>query len=246
MRPSEEILENEDLPLDIRERTVGYRALLNTFPNMVSRSTAPLSDGYAIFCSVSDRNMMIWSKKPPHCKQEIEHNPRHVIIRAGVTSLYLIGPRFFDELQNAASHSEMLETWLKTRFRTRDSYDGAKHTSPFLREVLNEYLAALWTGRGSPSSLAPLRSSPSTDLTTSDNALWGIIKGRVVPLRYTSNEYLRRAVADAFRTVNPQMLRRMPKTTWRGICLCVQHHGTHTDPLDIQPSGTSVILSTYY
>jgi hypothetical protein len=89
VRPSEEILEDEDLSLDIRERTVGYRAQLDTIPSVVSRSIALLGDRYAILCSASDRNMIIWSKKPPHCKQEIEHN-RHVTIRAGTTSLYLI------------------------------------------------------------------------------------------------------------------------------------------------------------
>jgi hypothetical protein len=90
VRSSEEILENEILSLYIREGSVGYRALLNTFPIVVLRSTALLSDGYAIFCSASDRNVIFWSKKPPHSKQEIEHNPRHVTIRAATTSLYLI------------------------------------------------------------------------------------------------------------------------------------------------------------
>ena len=33
--------------------------------------------------------------------------------------------------------------------------------------------------------------------------------------------------------MNPQMLRRMPKTTWRVIRLCVQYYGAHTDPLAI-------------
>jgi hypothetical protein len=112
---------------------------------------------------------------------------------------------------------------------------------------LNKHLPARWTGRGSPTYLAPLRrSSRSTDLTTSNNSLWGSIKGRVVPLRYTSNEDLCRAAEDAFRIINPQMLRRMPQTTWRGIRLFVQHHGAHTDLLDIQPRSTSVIQINYY
>jgi len=133
--------------------------------------------------------------------------------------------------------------------KTGDSYDGATHTSPFLRKVLNEYLPVLWTGRGSPTSLAPLRRpSRSTDLTTSDNSLWGSIKGRVVPLRYTSNEDLRRAAEDAFRTINPQMPRRMPQTTCRGIRLCVPHHGARKDllVLYIQPRSTPVIQINYY
>ena len=85
VRSSEEILENEVLSLFIREGTVGCRALLDTFPSVVSRSTALLRDGYAIFCIASDRNVTIWSKKPPHCKQNIEQNPRYVTILAGTT-----------------------------------------------------------------------------------------------------------------------------------------------------------------
>jgi len=63
--------------------------------------------------------------------------------------------------------------------------------------------------------------------------LWGTIKGIVAARRYNNNEDLRRAVEDAFRTVTPKMLRRMSHRTWRRIRLCVQHHGAHTDPLDI-------------
>jgi hypothetical protein len=40
-------------------------------------------------------------------------------------------------------------------------------------------------GRGSPTSPAPLPWPPrSPDLTTQDNSLWGIIKGRVAARRY--------------------------------------------------------------
>jgi hypothetical protein len=111
---------------------------------------------------------------------------------------------------------------------------------------LNEHLPLRWTGLGSPTSLAPLRRpSRSTDLTTSD-ILSGSIKGRVVPFRYTSNEDLSRAAEDAFRTIHPQMFRRMPQTTWRVIRTCVQHHGAHTDLLDVQPRSTSVVQINYY
>jgi hypothetical protein len=36
--------------------------------------------------------------------------------------------------------------------------------------------------------------------------LWGIIKGRVAACRYNTNEDLRRAVEDAFRTITRKML----------------------------------------
>jgi hypothetical protein len=127
---------------------------------------------------------------------------------------------------------------------TGDPHDGPTHTSSFLREVVNEHLPARWNDRGSPTSLAPLRRlSLITDFTTSDSFLWGSL---LVPLRYTDNEDLFRAAEDVFLTINPQMLRRMPKTEWRAICLCVQHYGAHTDPQDIQPCSTSVIQVNFY
>ena len=63
--------------------------------------------------------------------------------------------------------------------------------------------------------------------------MWGTIKGIVAARRYSNNEDLRRAVEDAFRTVTPKMLRRVSQRTLRRIRLCVQHHGAHTDPLDM-------------
>ena len=90
VRATEELLENVILSLYICEGTVGCQALLDTFPSVLSRSTALLNDGCAILCNASNRNVMVWLNKPPHYKQEIEHNPRHVTVVVGTTSLYLI------------------------------------------------------------------------------------------------------------------------------------------------------------
>ena len=56
---------------------------------------------------------------------------------------------------------------------------------------------------------------------------------RATARRYTIKEELRRAVEDAFRTITPQMFRRMSRRTWRRIRLPVQHHGPRADPLAI-------------
>jgi hypothetical protein len=76
-------------------RSTFVNELLDTGP-VVSRSKVLSSDRYAIFCSASYREVMFGAKKPPHFKEEIEQNPRLVTIRAGMTSLYLIGPCSFD------------------------------------------------------------------------------------------------------------------------------------------------------
>ena len=116
---------------------------------------------------------------------------------------------------NASSYSAMLEKWLIPQLRDRGLLDDVwlqHHGAPALfalsvRDILNERFPGRWISRGSPSSPAPLPWPPSSpDLTTPDNSLWGIIKGRVAARRYNNNEDLRRAVEDAFHTVTPKML----------------------------------------
>jgi len=89
---------------------------------------------------------------------------RLVMIWAGRTSDYLIGPYFFDGPVNAASYSAVLETWIIPQLRDRGllddvwlQHDGATaHLALCVRDVLNEYFPGHWIGRGSPTSLAPL------------------------------------------------------------------------------------------
>lgn len=242
VRPYRPTFVNELSDGDMDRRYESCRALLDTFSNAVSRSKVLFSDECAIYRSARDRNVVFWSKENPNFTQELEHNPPHVMIWAGMTSDYLIGPYFFDGPVNAASYSAMLETWLIPQLRDRGllddvwlQHDGAPaHFALSVRDVLNEHFPGRWIGRGSPTSPAPLPWPPrSPDLTTPDNSLWGIIKGRVAARRYNNNEDLRRAVEDAFRTITPKMLRRMSQRTWRRIRLCVQHQGAHTDSLDM-------------
>jgi len=146
----------------------------------------------------------------------------------------------FDGPVNAASDSSMLETWLIPQLRDRGllddvwlQHDGA-HFALSVRDVLNERFPGRLIGRGSTTSPAPLTwPTSSPDLTTPDNSLLGIIKGRVAARRYNNNEDLHRTVEDAFHTIIPKMLRRMSQRTWRRIRLCVQHQGAHTDSLDM-------------
>ena len=73
-----------------------------------------------------------------------------------------------------------------------------------VRDVLNEHFPGRWIGRGSPTPPAQLPwPLHRPDLTTADNSLWGIIKGRVAARRYNNNNDLRKAVEDAFRTITP-------------------------------------------
>jgi len=115
--------------------------------------------------SIAVRATEIWCSgqvENPNFTQELEHNPPHVMIWAGMTSDYLTGPYFFDGPVNAASYSAMLGTWLIPQLRDRGllddvwlQHDGARFALS-VRDVLNECFPGRWIGRGSPTSPAPL------------------------------------------------------------------------------------------
>jgi hypothetical protein len=189
------------------------------------------------------RNVVFWAKVNPHFTEELEHNPAHVMLWAGMAATHLIGPYFCNGHVNAASYTEMLEVWLIPQLRDRGlmedvwlQHDGAP--APFALTVLdiyNEHFSSHWVGCGSPASPVPLSWPPcSPDLTTPDNSLWGIIKGQVAAHRCRNNDELHRAVEQAFTTITPQMLQHMSHRTWWHIRLCFKHDGAHTDPLDAQ------------
>jgi hypothetical protein len=110
---------NELSDADMDRRYESCRALLDTFSNAVSRSKVLLSDECAIYPNARDRNVVFRSKEKPNFPQEMEHYSPHVMIWAGMTSDYLIGPYFFDGPVNAVSYSAMLETWLIPQLRDR-------------------------------------------------------------------------------------------------------------------------------
>ena len=80
---------------DMDRRYESCRALLDIFTNAVSRSKVLLSDECAIYRRARDRNVVFCSKENPNFTQQLEHNPSHVMIWAGMTSDYLIGPYVF-------------------------------------------------------------------------------------------------------------------------------------------------------
>ena len=85
-------------------------------------------------------------------------------------------------------------------------HDGVlAHFALSVCNVLNEHFPGRWIGCGSLTSPSPLPSR-SPDLTTPDNSLWGIIKGRVAARHYNNNEDLCRTVEDAFHTFTPKIL----------------------------------------
>ena len=110
VRPYRPTFGNELSDGDMDRDNESCCALLDTFSDAVSRSKVLFNDKCAIFSSAHDRYVVFWSKENLNFTQELEHNPPHVMIWAGMTSDYLIGPYFFEGPMNAASYSALLET----------------------------------------------------------------------------------------------------------------------------------------
>ena len=108
VRPYRPTFVNELSDGDMDKRYESCCALLDTFSNAVSLSKVLFNDECAIYRSAHGRNVVFWSKENRNFTQE--YNPPHVMIWAGMTSDYLIGPYFFDGPVNAASYSAMFET----------------------------------------------------------------------------------------------------------------------------------------
>ena len=123
-----------------------------------------------------------------------------------------------------ASYSAVLETWPIPQLRERGLLDDVwlqhhwapAHFALFVRDVLNEHFTGRWIVRGSPTSPAPLPWPPhSPDLTTPDNSLWGIIKGRVAASRYNNNNEI---CAELWKTPFAQILQKCSN-------VCHRRHG---------------------
>lgn len=232
---------NELTDNDMDLRVQACQVMLRRFRRHRDRKNVMFSDECAIYRSSRNRNVYFWSKENPHFYEEIENNPPHVMLWAGITSDHLLGPYFFEGTVNQDSYLRMINEWLVPQLRARGildtvilQQDGAPpHFALSVRRRLNELLPDRWIGRGSANCPSPMPWPPrSPDLTTADNALWGFIKEEVRKQRYVTNDELREGVRAAFGRVTPEMLRRMSKRTWRRIKLCRDHEGMHTDVLD--------------
>ncbi|PSN43030.1 hypothetical protein C0J52_06743 [Blattella germanica] len=174
-------------PSSVSELEQGVHAceiLLTRFPHANDRKNVMFSDECAIYRSSRNCNVYFWAKDNPHYYEEIECNPPHFMIRAGMTSDHLLGPYFV----NQHSYLHMINMWLLPELTARGiadivtlQQDGAPpHFAVSVRTRLNELFPNRWNGCGSRDLPAPLPWPPrSPDLTTTDNALWGVIKEEV-------------------------------------------------------------------
>jgi hypothetical protein len=240
VRPIHPLHINELSDADMNARKDACRALLAAFHSQRARGAVLFTDECAIFWSVHSQNIVFWDKENPHFYEELERNPPHVMVWAGLSGTYRFGPFFFHGSVTRQAYHDMLSEWLVPQLQQaciKDTVvlqlDGAPpHISLHVRVYLNKIFPGQWIGRGSEASPAPFAwPIRSPDLTPTDNALWGFIKERVSKMLNRTTEVLRAAVEEAFIHVTGLSAQTSART-WHRIQLCYDNEGLHTDVLN--------------
>jgi hypothetical protein len=210
--------------------------LLDKYPSDFSQRNIFFSDECAIYAQGKMENLVWWSKENPHFHKQLQLHPPTVMVWAAMSSKDLIGPFFVTGSITAKSYMELLEREFIPALQQRRllnkavfQQDGAPaHTAIATRQLLSKYFPLRWIGKFGPTPWPPR----SPDLTSCDNALWGIIKANVKGKEVTSVDQLRAAITQAFEEIDAELLRKIHARTWRRIALCVALNGKQVDPFD--------------
>jgi hypothetical protein len=210
--------------------------LLTKYPSPFSRRNFFFSDECAVYGDGRQANLTWWAKDNPHFQRQIEQHPPMLMIWSAMSQEDIIGPFFIEGSITAASYVEMMEKKFIPVLRSRNllhkaifQQDGAPaHTALKTRDLLNKYFPDRWVGKTGPVGWPPR----SPDLTSCDNALWGLIKGKIWKEELKSKEQLRDAIERAFQEVDHHILRKIHERSWRRIALCVVINGKQVDAYD--------------
>jgi hypothetical protein len=185
-----------------------------------------------MYCSTHDRNVLP-AKENPHFVVELEHNPLHLMLWAGMTATRLSGLCVFDGLINAASCAQILEAWLILHLRDRGLMEDVwlqhnrapTHFSLTVCNILNEHYLGHWIGCGSPTLPFHYPGRHIVLVLPHQATLWAIIQGQVAVHCYCNSDKLCRAVEQAFTTIMPQMLWHISQNmVAHQAVFCTWHH----------------------
>lgn len=220
---------------DHADRVRCCNAILLAYPTMYQFRKLFFSDECAIYVTGKLENVVFWSAENPHFHQQVSQYPPSLMIWAAISNAHLIGPYFVQGTMTSERYIAMLkEKFIPDLERRgiRDCHfqqDGApSHTALATRSFLNVKFPNKWVGKFGPVPW-PAR---SPDLTSADNALWGIVKKYVKLQRPTGKEEIRQAVCGAFENFDLNTLPSIHSRTYRRLSLCVEKGGVQVDPFE--------------
>ena len=149
---------------------------------------------------------------------------------------YLIGPFFLEGGVTAANYIQMLRDEFIPALQARQIFlsshfqqDGAPaHTAIATRNFLTDNFQDRWVGKFGPIPW-PAR---SPDLSSCDNALWGLLKPRIVARKAQNEEDLKGIIEDEFMRFPVEILRKINDRTFRRMRLCIELGGLQVDAYD--------------
>lgn len=211
-------------------------ALLEKYANERRSRNLFFSDECAFYGDGNSVNSVFWSKENPYFWEQVCQHPPSVMVWAAMSGEHLIGPFFFDGSINAHSYMEMLRTkfvpalqQLRLLYSCHFQQDGAPaHTAVVTREYLNEVFPDRWVGKFGPITW-PAR---SPDLSSCDNALWGIVKPKVLARKCHTKDELKNVIREEFANFEVSTLQAIHKRTFRRFQICIDQHGKQVDPYD--------------
>lgn len=224
-------------PHDLLTRVHCCQLILQKYDNNRLRDKIFFSDECAIYLSSKGSNVVIWSNENPHYWEQVQQNPPHVMVWAAMSASQLLGPYFIEGVMDSERYVQLLREQFMPDLQQRGhlyschlQQDGAPpHTAVRTREFLNAQFNGRWIGKFGPTPWPPR----SPDLTSCDNALWGIVKSNIRQRNPESVDDLKTAVITVFQEIDAHLLLKIHERTFRRFHLCIAKGGVQVDPFDV-------------
>lgn len=223
---------------DYQTRVHCCQQILDKYDNSTRRDKLFFSDECAIYAEGRGVvRLSFWSKENPHFWQQVTEHPPSVMVWAAMSAKHLVGPYFIAGKVTAESYITMLETQFVPDLEARGilmqshlQQDGAPaHTALSTRKFLEQKFQDRWVSKFGPIPWPPR----SPDLTSCDNALWGIIKPKIAAQKAANVDELKNIIKMEFDKISTRTLTAINARTFRRLRLCVQHDGLQVDPYDV-------------
>ena len=221
---------------DRQNRVQCCQRILAKYDNCIRRNKLFFSDECAVYAEAHNIKLSFWSKENPHFWEEVRQHPPQIMIWAAMSGRYLIGPFFITGGVTAEKYINMLRTQFIPELEAKGisqsahlQQDGAPaHTAVATRNFLNETFQDRWVSKFGPTPWP----SRSPDLTSCDNALWGILKPKITAYKTRNVDDLKEVIATEFRSFPEDLLDSINKRTFRRMHLCIEKEGLQVDPYD--------------
>lgn len=212
------------------------KQILDKYANPRRRQQLLFTDECAIYGDGKNNNSFFWSKDNPYFWEQVTQHPPSVMVWAGISANHIIGPFFIEERITAEVYLDLLRTKLIPKLKELGilyschfQQDGAPaHTAISTRNYLDEVFPERWVGKFGPVAW-PAR---SPDLSSCDNALWGLVKPKIISNKCKTVDQLKEVICNTFANIEQATLQKIHDRTFRRFQLCIDHQGQQVDPYD--------------